>query len=1170
MAGNKRTEYEIAIQVGGKIASSFGQSIQNINNNFDSITNMAEQVGNNVENSFENNIQNINNNFDSITNMAKSTAKMITAVFATVQVGQFIKGAVETYSEFEQSMANTAAVAKATEHEYKQLEDAAREMGKATTKTASEAADALGYMMLAGWDVNEAISGLEPVLRLSEATQMDLATCSDLVTDSMSALGLSVNELYGYLDLCTAANNSANTTAEALMEAFIGCGGAAKTIRADLNDTATALGVLANNGTKGAEAGTALNSMLVRMTSKDTALKAMKKLGVTVFDNTGKFRGLETVLIDLQRALSKLNPEKQASYMSKIAGTNYYTEMSYLLDAVGKSTSELAETTKDADGAWAELAKTANNNQSAWTQLSGKLEDSDGALLNMADTVTDTVQGAFSRLDSAVDDAKISFADVFADDLKDTINDLSEYIPTLTQKFIDFSTKAEPKISKIFQTITQGGTKAWEVVSGMGGWVIDNFDTVEKVIAGIGGAIITYKVISGLTGTAKAIKGVTSSIKAMTITNPWISGITLATSAILGIASVIKTAEKQAAKSNLAKHFGEIALSVEDISEVTQYLITSDHLSKIHESMTAFDELDGIANSMQNSIDAINKMNWKVSIGMELSTKDKESYVTEIQNYIEQAQDYVNQQQYALNINLSTFAEGDLERQNIVDQLNKFYSQKTSELENIGTKLNETVTEAFKDGLLDIDEAKEITELQAQMARIQETLATSDFDAKLKVMELQYSGAELDANSFRALQEELAVQVEAASEEYEESLQLRIANYNVMLEDGAINQTQYDAAVHEFWEDYLTSMSELETKSLEFQTNTIMQQYGEEIESFYENIDGIVEEYSNRDWEWKEGPRKMWDAMIQDIYSSGISKDAKDAVSILLESMEPSIEQIEELKSQFENLGIEIPQSLTNALSEVDLLSAVTVQKKGFTISGSMESVYHILGERLADDDYFQDMTATLQEKGYYIPDGIIEGMKSAQTEKVVPAIEGMYAYSNQYLDEIFSKGFDISTKVNVDFRTNYNQIPLPPSSILQSAATAIRLGGHAKGGIFDKPHIAWFAEDGPEAAIPLDGSSHAVSLWERVGQLLGIFEGSRTNSKGAELYNGLTTSCQTTNNRTTQESTDARQFVFSPQIMIEGGANDEDIKNTLRMSMEEFRELFEQYIAEKERGVFT
>lgn len=1120
MASSKKTEYEIALLVGGKVQASFGNSIKDVNNSFDSMTNMA-----------------------------KSAAKMVTAAFATVQVGQFIGDAVETYSSFEQAMANTAAIARASETDFERLEEAALEMGKATTKTATEASEALGYMALAGWSVDDSITALEPVLRLSEATQMDLATCSDLVTDSMSALGLSVDELSGYLDVCTAANNNANTTAEALMEALIGCGGAAKTVGVDITDTATALGVLANNGTKGAEAGTALNSMLVRMTSKDAAITAMEALGVSAFDAAGNFIGLEEVLVDLQQALSTLSAEEQAAYMSKIAGTNYYTEMSYLLDAVAES---------------------ADGTASAWDSLSGALENSDGALMNMAATVTDTLSTSFQILNSATEDAQIHLVDAFGDDLKDIILDLAAFIPELTENFVKFADKAGPKISKTFSNIQKGAGKAWNVITGFGKGFIENFETVEMVIAGIGGAIIAYKVVSGLVSTATAIKGVATAIKAMTITNPWLLGITAAISAIVGITAAVKTAEKQAVKSNLAKHFGDIALSMDEISAAAEFIVASDNLNKIHESMAAFDELDGIQDSMQDSIDAINKMNWKVSIGMELTADDKESYIAEIQNYVAEAQNYVQQAQYALNINLSLFAEGDLERQNIVDQLNTFYSDKYAELEALGTQLNQTVTDAFADGLLEMDEVKEITELQSQMARIQEAIATSDFDAQLKVMELQYSGADLDADSFKALQEELAAQVETASAEYEESLQLRIANYEVMLDDGAITQAQYDAAIEEFWEDYMTSMTELEAKALSFQTNTIMQVYSDDVEAFNQHMSDVMKEYTSEAyaWDWEERPVIMWDGMAQEIWSSDIDKDTKQAIAELLETMQPSLEQAEELKQQYTDLGLEIQAALNQALADADILGAMTVYQKTWGQAGDMQALYDAMAQEIVNDESFAEIEASLREKGWEMPEAFAEEIATAQTETLPPVFDGMYAYSSEYLDNLFSQGFDVSADVNVTLNPIYNN-PLLNTPTWRYNNLNNSLPGHADGGIFDTPHLAWFAEDGPEAAIPLDGSSNAISLWERVGRLLGVFDGGMISSKGTELYNGIT-NYETTNNNTTNESTDSKQFVFSPQITIEGSASREDVDNALSLSMEQFRELMEQYIAEKDRVSFA
>lgn len=1154
MAGSRKTEYELAMEVGGKVAESFGSSVREVNCGFDAMANMA-----------------------------KSASKMIAVAFSAVKVGGFVTDAVEAYSEFEQSMANTAAVANATKYEYGQLEQAARDMGKATTKTAAEAADALGYMMLAGWDVGEAISGLEPVLRLSEATQMDLATCSDLVTDSMSALGLSVDGLSGYLDICTAANNSANTSAEALMEAFIGCGGSARTVGADLNDTATALGILANNGTKGAEAGRALNSMLVRMTSKDAAMDAMRDLGVAVFNDAGEFRGLQNVLVDVQQALSGLTAEQQASYMASIAGTNYYTEMSYLLASVASNAEDSASCLQAAglegEALEAALAAAANGSMSAWDELSESLGNSDGALMNMADTVTDTLQGAFLRLESAADDAKISFADAFSDDLKGMVNGLAGFIPTLTQEFIDFSTKAGPKISKAFRLVQKGAEKAWNVVTGLGEGFMDNLGTVETVISGIGGAIVGYKVVSGLAKTATAIKGVSAAAKAFAITNPWLLGITAAITAIAGITAAVKAAERQAVKSNLAEHFGDIALSMEEISQTAEYIIASDNLSKMHESMMAFGELDGIADSLQDSINAINKMNWKVSIGMELSADDRDSYEAEIQNYIAQAQNYVEQERYALSINLALFADGDLERQNIVTQLDNFYADKYTELEDLGTQLNEAVTAAFNDGLLEPDEVKVITEIQAKMAKIQEALATSDFEAKLKVMELQYSGAELDADSFKALQEELAAQVQAAGAEYEESLQLRIANYQAMLNDGAISQSEYDFAVNEFWEDHLASMAELETKALSFQLNTIEQTYGDEVSEFKAHMTSVMDEYISDDYsgQWEQKGASLLPFMAKDIFTNDIDVNTKKSIESLLDSMQPLLEQAEKTKQMYADLGRELSgpemenlESINKVLSSANMLGAMTAYKGFVGQKGDLESVYAVLSQGIASDERYSELETMLREYADYLPQAFAEGLEASRPEEAIaPAVDGMYAQVSDCINKAFSQGFDVAADVTLELKAF-----LPDGISLAQADPAVPglsagMPGLAEGGIYDSPFVTWFAEDGPEAAIPLDGSSRAVSLWERAGKLLGVFDGGIKAGKGEEIYNSMA-ACQTTNdNSIRDDSTDSRQFVFSPQITIEGSASREDVEGALNISMDQFRELFEQLMAEKARVSF-
>lgn len=454
-----KTKYELALEIGGKIQSSLEKSVGGVNKKLDSIGKAA-----------------------------KTAAKIATAAFAAVKVGDFVKDAVSTYSDFNQAMANTSAIAGANEEQMKKLENAALEMGKKTTKTATEASEALGYMALAGWDVDTSIASLEPVLRLSEATQMDLATCSDLVTDSMSALGLTADQLTDYLNVTCQANNKSNTTAQALMEAMIGCGGAAKSAGMDYKQTAAALGILANNGAKGAEAGTALNSMLVRMTTKDVAQKAFKELGVSIYDSSGQMRNMQDILVELNGAMSGLTQEQKNNYMSAIAGTNYYTQFGYLLEGVKEG----------ADGA-----------ASTWTSLTEAFDNSDGALMNMANQMNDTLPAAMAIFNSAVDDAKIRLCQVFAPMAKDAIKGVADALPSITDKVVgvvqslydkavpaaeDFAKKAQAafeKVKPVLDDIRTKATDAFTFLAETGKTAFQNIKTaietnkpaIDKVIA---------------------------------------------------------------------------------------------------------------------------------------------------------------------------------------------------------------------------------------------------------------------------------------------------------------------------------------------------------------------------------------------------------------------------------------------------------------------------------------------------------------------------------------------------------------------------------------------------------------------------------------------------------------------------------------------------------------
>ena len=455
-----KTTYELALEIGGKIQSSLEKSVGGVNKKLDSIGKAA-----------------------------KTAAKIATAAFAAVKIGDFVKDAVSVYADFDQAMANTAATAGATSEEYAKLEAAALEMGKKTTKTATEASEALGYMALAGWDVNTSISALEPVLRLSEATGMDLATCSDLVTDSMSALGLTVDELSGYLDVACKANNKSNQTAQQLMEAYIGCGGVLNNLGVSVEDSATALGVLANRGIKGSEAGNKLNTVLINLTSGTGQAGAMmKKLGISAFDSEGKFIGLQETLQLVNEATKDLTEEERNAALAAIGGKTQIDTLNDLLSGLNTTT---------ADG------------RSEWQALNDELYNAEGAMMDMAGKVTDTLPGAMAVFGSAVDDAKIRLCKIFAPMAKDAIFAVADHIPKITEKVTGFiqalSERAVPAIASfkdkavaffgmvrpILEDVKNKGAAAFQFLANTGKTAFENIKAkieenkpaIDKVIA---------------------------------------------------------------------------------------------------------------------------------------------------------------------------------------------------------------------------------------------------------------------------------------------------------------------------------------------------------------------------------------------------------------------------------------------------------------------------------------------------------------------------------------------------------------------------------------------------------------------------------------------------------------------------------------------------------------
>lgn len=325
--------------------------------------------------------------------MSAGIAAGVAAVTAGAQqMVSFVSDSVQTGREFDASMSQVAATMGLTTDQISELRDTALDMGSSTAFSATQAAEALNYMALAGYDSETSMKMLPNVLNLAAAGAMDLGAASDMVTDSQTALGLSLEETEVLIDQMAKASSKSNTSVSQLGEAILTVGGTAKNLAGGTTELNTVLGILADNGIKGSEAGTHLRNIMLSLSSPtDAAAKALESLGVQAFDADGNMRPLEDTFLDLQDALDGMTSEQRSQALSTIFNK---TDLS--------SVNALLSTSAD-----------------RWDELGAAIDDCGGAASQMADTQLNNLEGDLTLMQSAIEGTEIALSDMLTPSLRE-------------------------------------------------------------------------------------------------------------------------------------------------------------------------------------------------------------------------------------------------------------------------------------------------------------------------------------------------------------------------------------------------------------------------------------------------------------------------------------------------------------------------------------------------------------------------------------------------------------------------------------------------------------------------------------------------------------------------------------------------------------------------------
>lgn len=288
--------------------------------------------------------------------------------------------AVKAGASFEAEMSKVSAISGATGDNFKQLKEKAMEMGKKTKFSATESAEAFEYMAMAGWKTEEMLGGIEGIMNLAAASGEDLATTSDIVTDALTAFGLSASDSAEFADVLAAASANANTNVSMMGDTFKYVAPVAGALGYSVQDTAIAIGLMANSGIKASQAGTALRSILSRMAKPtDQVQEAMDTLGVSLTDSNGNMKSMRQVMGELRNGFAGLTKDQQAAYAATIGGQE---AMSGLLAIV-------------------------NTSEEDFDKLAASIDNSTGTCQDMADTMQKNLSGQFTILKSQIEGINI-------------------------------------------------------------------------------------------------------------------------------------------------------------------------------------------------------------------------------------------------------------------------------------------------------------------------------------------------------------------------------------------------------------------------------------------------------------------------------------------------------------------------------------------------------------------------------------------------------------------------------------------------------------------------------------------------------------------------------------------------------------------------------------------
>ena len=554
--------------------------------------------------------------------------------------------------------------------------------------------------------------------------------------------------------------------------------------------------------------------------------------------------------------------------------------------------------------------------------------------------------------------------------------------------------------------------------------------------------------------------------------------------------------------------FGNIKLSLSEIKDLANKITFAD----MGEGITKFNEATENAKeslaSLESSVSTMKKENWKVGLGMQLSETDVDDYKTSIDNFVKSAQDYIENSHYEATVALELLTNGE----GSTEGIDTMYNSMKSQIEELSGKLSDTVSISLEDGVITLDESKEITNLQEQITAITDKVSKAQEDASFQTLKIKYgNGASLDIDSFNQLQEELQEQVSSFKETYDNALTVTLTNLNLQLSEGAITQEQYDAAVQQATDGYYANINDMEVRVSSFNLDTIAEAWNEELAGIMPDMEGSVSEKLNAALQtalsekpdissWTQEDMMGWlglddmtidTSAFENIYQELVATAenmAPTAKEKIVQSLKESIPTMDEVMAEYGPISNEAYASIVEQYKEAmnSSFESADFSGVGTTLSTKMSdaimntdtsaftSAFTGLSAKTGTDAATAFQAADYTGVGSAVGSGIGNAINNTDMSQINSAINTLKTNTDSSVNSAFGAG--VSTTMPVSVTLDWSVVNQTKTFTLSgggSGSKTVTVSAHANGGyvndaldISDVPHKPYEIETPMESVI--------------------------------------------------------------------------------------------------------